>query len=160
MIIIMLVLFLLGYLFIALEHVLHINKTAIALLLGITLWTLYSLSDPILISQSLPDDFREFIATHSELSQLSLEEQAKHYITDLKIIQHLGDISEILFYLLGAIIIVETMDHFHGFEIITRKITTRSKRTLLWVISLTTFFMSSVLDNMTSAIIMIKTKIV
>ena len=150
----MLILFLLGYLFIALEHTLHINKTAISLLLGITLWTLYIFAPPTTITQNTPEAFQEFITTHPELSQFPLQEQAKHYVTDLKIIQHLGSIAEILFYLLGAIIVVETVDKYHGFDIITRKITTQSKRKLLWITSLTTFFMSSILDNMTSVIIM------
>lgn len=151
----MLVVFIIGYIFIALEHKTHINKTAISLVLGILLWTLYIFSNPSIIIQAAPTAFQEFISDHPEYSQLPLQKQVQNYITNLNIIQHIGNISEILFYLLGAMVIVEVIDSYHGFEIITRKIKTNNRRKLLWIISLITFFMSSVLDNMTSAIIMI-----
>ena len=118
MILLLTSIFILGYVLIALEHQTGINKSAIALLLGISLWTLI-----------------------------------QH--TDNEIVEHLGDIAEILFYLLGAMTIVEWIDTHEGFDLITRHITTRNKRKLLWIIALITFIMSSVLDNLTTAIVMI-----
>ena len=70
------------------------------------------------------------------------------------LIEALGDTAEILFFLLGAMTIVETIDQHGGFSIITDRITTKSKRKLLWVISILTFFMSAVLDNLTTSIVM------
>lgn len=118
MTLLLVILFISGYILIALEHQTGISKSAIALLLGILLWT--------------------FIPH-----------------TDNEIINHLGDTAEILFYLLGAMTIVEWIDTHNGFTLITNHITTRNKRKLLWIIALITFIMSSVLDNLTTAIVMI-----
>jgi Na+/H+ antiporter NhaD/arsenite permease-like protein len=68
---------------------------------------------------------------------------------------HLGDLSQILFFLLGAMTIVELIDAHDGFEIITKRITTRNKKKLLWIIGLLSFFLSAVLDNLTTSIVMI-----
>ena len=73
---------------------------------------------------------------------------------DGALIHHLGETAEILFFLLGAMTIVEIIDKHDGFSIITDKITTTSKRKLLWIISILTFFMSAVLDNLTTSIVM------
>lgn len=70
------------------------------------------------------------------------------------LIHHLGETAEILFFLLGAMTIVEIIDKHDGFSIITDKITTTNKRKLLWIISILTFFMSAVLDNLTTSIVM------
>ncbi len=130
----MLIVFVLGYLFIALENKIHINKTAIALTLGILLWTLYIFSDPSQIIAADPAAFRAFIAAHPDYAALPLQTQIRNYITNLEIIDQLGNISEILFYLLGAMTIVEVIDSYHGFDAITGRITTRSKKKLLWLI--------------------------
>lgn len=73
---------------------------------------------------------------------------------DGALIHHLGETAEILFFLLGAMTIVEIIDKHDGFSIITDRITTTSKRKLLWIISILTFFMSAVLDNLTTSIVM------
>lgn len=75
-------------------------------------------------------------------------------IKDGALIHHLGETAEILFFLLGAMTIVEIIDKHDGFSIITDRITTTSKRKLLWIISILTFFMSAVLDNLTTSIVM------
>lgn len=118
----MIIIFVLGYAAIALEHPLKINKSATALLLAAIIWTVYALLGPGISSENL--------------------------------IEHLGDTSEILFFLLGAMTIVEIVDKHDGFSIITNKITTTNKRKLLWIIGILTFFMSSVLDNLTTSIVM------
>ena len=132
----MIVVFLLGYLCIALEHPLKINKAAIALLLSVILWTAYIFYAPNLFPS------------------MSLGE-VNNYVNDVQIIQHLGDISEVLFFLLGAMTIVELVDVHGGFSFITDRITTKNKRYLLFIISIFTFFLSSILDNLTTAIVMV-----
>lgn len=124
MIITMILIFVLGYLCIALEHKLRIDKAAIALLMCGALWTVLSL---------LGND-----------AQIGTQ-----------LIEQLGDTSEILFFLIGAMTIVELIDRHGGFHVITDHIKTRNKRKLLWLLSIIAFFMSAVLDNMTTTIIMI-----
>ncbi|MBL7870066.1 MAG: sodium:proton antiporter NhaD [Cyclobacteriaceae bacterium] len=116
--------FVIGYLFIATEHTIHINKTATALVTGVLCWTVYILnSDPHLV-------------THQLLEQL-------------------GEISSILFFLMGAMTIVELIDSHDGFELINRTISTRNRMKLLWIICSLTFFLSAVLDNLTTTIVMV-----
>ncbi|HBN06817.1 MAG TPA: sodium:proton antiporter, partial [Bacteroidales bacterium] len=119
--ILMIVIFIIGYCAIALEHPIKINKSATALLLAVILWSVYALMGPAFEHET--------------------------------ILLHLGDTAEIVFFLLGAMTIVEIVDRHEGFRIITDKIHTKSKRKLLWIIGILTFFMSAVLDNMTTAIV-------
>ena len=123
--VIMVVVFVIGYFFIAMEHTFKINKSATALLLAVAMWTLY-----VAIGGFHAGEHHEVL------------------------IEALGDTAEILFFLLGAMTIVETIDQHGGFSIITDRITTKSKRKLLWVIAILTFFMSAVLDNLTTSIVM------
>ncbi|MDH8702278.1 Na+/H+ antiporter NhaD/arsenite permease-like protein [Dysgonomonadaceae bacterium PH5-43] len=122
---IMIVVFAIGYACIALEHPLGINKTATALLLGSLMWVFLTYMEP-----------------------------AVSHI-DHHLIEHLGETAEILFFLLGAMTIVEIIDTHGGFSMITDRINTRKKSSLLWIISVLTFFMSAVLDNLTTSIVMI-----
>lgn len=147
--------FIVGYVLIALSQSIGINKAAIALILGVVLWVMYIFSGVATISGTSPTLFHEFISTTPGVSHLSPVEQAIKYVSSLKIVEQLGNVSEILFYLLGAMTIVEMIDIHGGFAGITNLITTRSKKKLLWLVAFITFFMSSVLDNMTSAIVMI-----
>ncbi|MEG1622977.1 MAG: sodium:proton antiporter NhaD [Alistipes sp.] len=124
MILSMILIFIAGYFFIAMEHKLHINKSAFALLMCGALWTIYAL-----------------FARDANISH--------------ELLDHLGDTCEILVFLIGAMTIVDLIDSLGGFSVITDHITTHNKRKLLWLLSLITFFMSAVLDNMTTAIIMI-----
>ena len=122
--IIMLIVFVLGYLAIALEHPLKIDKAASALIIGATGWALYAFSG---------------IDSHH------ISEELAH---------HLVDIGEILFFLLGAMTIVELIDAHQGFAVITNKITTTKKVSLMWILTTLTFFFSATLDNLTTAIVM------
>ena len=123
--------FIVGYACIALEHPIKINKTATALLLGVVLWTLYALA-------------------HAQFAGLIPE--GSTWTNELT--HHLGSTAEIVFFLLGAMTIVTLVDEYQGFRIITDLIKTRNKRKLLWTLSIITFFLSAVLDNMTTAIVM------
>lgn len=118
--------FVLGYLAIAFEHKLHINKTAPALIIASIMWGVWALfeSDKIGI-------------INSELSH------------------ELASVSQILFFLLGAMTIVEIIDAHQGFKIITNRIKTKDARKLLWIIAFISFFLSALLDNLTTAIVMV-----
>ena len=122
---IVIIVFILGYLAIAFEHPLRLNKAASALITGVLCWTVYILQS----------------------------ENTRH-VNEL-LVGHLGEISSILFFLMGAMTIVELIDSHGGFNIITRKIATRSTQKLLIIVTVLTFFLSSLLDNLTTAIVMI-----
>jgi Na+/H+ antiporter NhaD/arsenite permease-like protein len=117
--------FVLGYLLITMEHTVKVNKSAIALLTGGLGWTIFSLFSP---------------------DQMTINHQLS---------EHLGSIAEILFFLLGAMTIVELIDAHNGFEIITSRIQQTNKRKLSWSIGLITFFLSAILDNLTTTIVVI-----
>lgn len=123
---IIILLFILGYAAIATEHFIGLNKAGIALLTGILIWVAIAFSGEAHTPEVL----------NAELGE------------------HLSEISSILFFLLGAMTIVELIDAHHGFSLITKVIHTQNKRSLLWGMSILTFFLSAVLDNMTTAIIM------
>jgi Na+/H+ antiporter NhaD/arsenite permease-like protein len=116
--------FIIGYIAISLEHPIGINKAATAVLTGVLCWTLFILQ--------------------VENPETGVE----------SLIHHLGEISSILFFLLGAMTIVELIDCHEGFKLITQRIQTRNKVKLLWIISILTFFLSAILDNLTTAIVM------
>lgn len=154
MITLLLLLFILGYTLIALENKTGISKAAIALMLGMLLWTLYILSGPHFVIPANESSFRDYLGLHPEYANRTPAEQAVKFVINSQIIDHIGDVAEILFYLLGAMTIVELIDIHGGFQGITGRISTRRKKKLLWLVGFLTFFMSSVLDNMTSAIVM------
>jgi Na+/H+ antiporter NhaD/arsenite permease-like protein len=120
---VVIVVFIVGYLAIALEHPIKINKTATALVTGVLCWTLFAIG-----------------------SRESVTESLSH---------HLGQIAEILFFLLGAMTIVEMIDAYQGFNIITDKIRTKNPKALLWVVCWIAFFLSAMLDNLTTSIVMV-----
>lgn len=173
MFILMVVLFVLGYLAIALEHPIKVEKAASALLLGAILWALYALfSDQILalgfspsweelkmMGQQIldhlapamtPDQF----ATSPFRDTVALAGETNSFVRH-ELGHHLIDIAEILFFLFGAMTIVEVVDQHQGFSVITDRITSRNKVKLMWIIGFITFFMSAVLDNLTTTIVMI-----
>jgi Na+/H+ antiporter NhaD/arsenite permease-like protein len=117
-------LFIIGYLAIAFEHALRVNKAASALLTGVLCWTAYILA-------------------------------GEHHLINEQLLHHLGDVAQIVFFLLGAMTIVELIDAHDGFELITSRIATRSRRKLLVIITFLSFFLSAVLDNLTTSIVMI-----
>lgn len=139
--------FIIGYACIALETPLKINKTASSLLLGVSLWTLMIIGGELTIAN--PDLKNLFLIENPEGGSFI------EWIISNELIVHLGGIAEILFFLLGAMTIVELIDTYGGFKIITDKIKTSSKVKFMWILVILTFFMSSVLDNMTTAIVMV-----
>lgn len=151
----MIVIFLIGYLLIALEHPLKLNKSGTALLTGITLWVIYTISAPDLVPNASFEEFEKYIKSFPALANLPYEEQVVKYVVEHQILESIGDIAETLIFLIGAMIIVELIDVHGGFMFITNRITTKDKRKLLVMIASLTFFMSAVLDNLTTAIVMI-----
>jgi Na+/H+ antiporter NhaD/arsenite permease-like protein len=117
--------FIAGYALIAFEHKIKVNKAAIALITGVLCWTIYILA--------VPDE---------------------HLINE-QLTEHLGDLSGILFFLLSAMTIVELIDSHDGFNIITERITQTKKRSLIWIVGLIAFFLSAILDNLTTTIVLI-----
>ncbi len=149
---VMILIFILGYTAIALEHPLKIDKAASALLLGSLIWLFYILGVKDILNLGYSSAWKEYL--HLNPGQNTLEGM-KAFVVDNQIIEHLGDIAEILFFLMGAMTIVEIVDQHQGFTVITDRIKTTSKVKLLWVVSFLTFFMSAALDNLTTTIVMI-----
>ena len=121
----MIIVFVIGYLAIVFEHPLRINKTASALITGVLCWVVYIFS------------------------------AGDHNVVDNQLTAHLGEIAGILFFLLSAMAIVELIDAHDGFDVITARITTTSEKKLLWIIGFLAFFLSAILDNLTTTIILI-----
>ncbi len=151
--------FLIGYVCIALEHPIRINKTASAILTGVICWTLFVLAEP---AQDLlaSGHFRNFLDTFkagtggAKFYTLGLHELYREYVLS-ELARHLSQIAQILFFLMGAMTIVELVDAHHGFRFITDRIRTRNPKTLLWIVCWVTFFLSAVLDNLTTSIVMV-----
>ncbi len=149
---IMIAVFVLGYLAIALEHPLKIEKTAPALLIGSLLWVLYILDAHNLLNMGISQSWNNFIAQNPHENTLT---GMRHFIVHSELLHHLGEIAEILFFLMGAMTIVEIVDQHSGFQVITNKIQTTNKVKLLWILGFITFFLSAALDNLTTTIVMI-----
>src|SRR5688572_8532860 len=151
--------FVIGYVCIAFEHPLKINKTASAILTGVICWTLFVLAEP---AQDLlaSGHFRNFLdafraeAGESRFSALALHELYREFVLS-ELARHLSQIAQILFFLMGAMTIVELVDAHHGFRFITDRIHTKNPKALLWIVCWVTFFLSAVLDNLTTAIVMV-----
>ncbi len=117
--------FIIGYSAIAIENSIKVNKAASALLTGVICWTIYILNQP------------------------------DQHLVNEQLMEHLGDIAGILFFLLSAMTIVELIDSHDGFQVITERIKTKSALKLLWVIALIAFFLSALLDNLTTTIVIV-----
>lgn len=169
----MVVIFILGYTAIALEHPIKVEKAASALIIGSLLWAVYALSSNQILALGYSHSWQEVkLMAQNILENLKPAMAADHYATSpfretvemaghpISFVQeelahHLVDIAEILFFLFGAMTIVEVVDQHQGFTVITDRIKTTSQVKLLWVIGFITFFMSAVLDNLTTTIVMI-----
>jgi Na+/H+ antiporter NhaD/arsenite permease-like protein len=126
--------FVIGYLAIVFEHPLKLDKTVPALVMGALCWAFVSLGD---LGGSLVDH-------HGHATTM-----------EPALLHHLGKIAEILVFLIGAMTVVELVDMHKGFSVITGRINTRKKTTLLWIIMVLSFFLSAFLDNLTCTIVMV-----
>lgn len=145
MYLLMILIFVLGYCMIALEHPLKIDKAAPALLIAVLGWTAYVIGADSILEGYQP--FMDYLGSHPDGSSSSFIVQ--------ELSHSLAHHSEIIFFLMGAMVIVELIDAHEGFTVITDKITSRNKVKLLWIIGLITFFLSATLDNLTTSIVMI-----
>lgn len=166
MFILMIVVFVLGYTAIALEHPIKVDKTASALLTGVALWVIFAFGSGELVdfanmAATKWSAFFHYVEDAGMIQNLNMGEDmyghevALYFVTHFELLHHLGEIAEILFFLLGAMTIVEIIDHHQGFKTITDRIRTTKKVKLLWIIGILTFFMSAVLDNLTTTIVMV-----
>lgn len=176
--ILMVVIFVLGYTTIALEHPLKVNKAPTALFMGMLLWIILAVFNEKILHLGYSPTFEMVKQWANDLASYVMpaagEEHMKHswhHIAELGVNspengnfmefvgfslgEHLNDIGQILFFLLGAMTIVETVDRYRGFELITNKIKTTNPVKLIWVLSILTFFMSALLDNLTTTIVMV-----
>lgn len=150
----MVVIFVLGYAAIALEHNIRIDKAASALVTGTLCWALYVLgAEGIVDFSAIPHFVTQMFAEESNITDQ--HEVVIHYVTEFQILEHLGEIASILFFLLGAMTIVELIDAHEGFAVITDRIKTTQRRKLIWIICILTFFFSAALDNLTTSIVMV-----
>ena len=127
--------FCIGYVLIAIEGVTRINKAAIALLMMVVTWTLFMIAPDNYIANTVGDNM---VSTVNDIIE-----------------KHLGSTSTTLFFLMGAMTIVELIDQNGGFNFVRDIMKTRSKKKLLWRIAFMTFFLSAILDNLTTSIVMI-----
>jgi len=149
--------FIIGYLAIALEHPIKINKTASALLTGVICWTLFMVSDPpatLLESSHFHHFLDELKRSAVNFGLLSSTDIHREYVTD-QLGEHLNEIAQILFFLMGAMTIVELVDAHHGFKFITDRIKTQNPKKLLWIVCGVSFILSAILDNLTTTIVMV-----
>lgn len=124
--ILLIIIFSLGYLAIIFEYMLKVNKSAVAIFMAVACWAVFFLGSPHSIRENI---------THLN--------------------ENVSGVAQIIFFLLGAMTIVELIDSHHGFKVVTDAIRTTSKRKMLWLIAFVTFFLSSILDNLTTTILMI-----
>ncbi|MEG1616551.1 MAG: sodium:proton antiporter NhaD [Bacteroidales bacterium] len=149
------ILFVIGYLLISLEHKVKINKAATALVVSMLMWTIYIFAAPYIVPQLDAQWFKFYLQENTSLLALPLNEQVRDFVINFQLLEHVGDVGEIVFFLMGAMTIVELIDVHGGFSIITDRITTRNKKKLLWLLVLISFFLSAVIDNLTTAIVMV-----
>ena len=129
------IVFCIGYFFIAIESITKINKAAIALLMFAVTWTLFMIAPASYLPGAIGDQIASVVSETME--------------------RHLGSTATTLFFLMGAMTIVELVDQNGGFNFVRDVMQTRSKRALLWRIAFMTFFLSAILDNLTTSIVMI-----
>ena len=130
--------FVIGYLFIAIESVTKINKAAIALLMFVVCWTIFMIDPASLVPALASVDHSQMANAVSKIIE-----------------EHLGETGTTLFFLMGAMTIVELVDQNGGFNFVKDTLKTKSKRSLLWRIAIMTFILSAILDNLTTSIVMI-----
>lgn len=141
--------FIIGYLAIALEHNLKLDKLIPALAMMAVLWALVAFG-----LDTFPNWFDS--GTHELIEGFSnFSGEEKHKLLEETLLHHLGKTAEILFFLLGAMTIVEIIDYFDGFATFKNYIKTKNKKKLLWIFSCLAFILSAIIDNLTATIVLI-----
>lgn len=146
---IIIIIFVIGYLAITLEHNLKLDKLIPALFMMALIWAAVSLG-----LDSFPNWFDS--SKHKLLEGFNvLDHNEKMHLMEETVLHHLGKTAEILFFLLGAMTIVEIIDYFDGFATIKGWIKTKSKKKLLWIFAILAFVLSAIIDNLTATIVLI-----
>ena len=140
--------FVLGYAAITLEHQLKVDKLVPAIIMMAICWALVTVG---------LDGFSNWFDSHNNtlMDITALASEAKHHLLEGTLLHHLGKTAEILIFLIGAMTIVEITDHFDGFAAIKGFVKTNSKKTLLWIMAILAFFLSAIIDNLTATIVLI-----
>ena len=149
------VVFVLGYLAIVFEHQIHINKAASAIVTGVLCWTIYAVGYDQLVPQAAFEAWEKVHAAGGDVHAVSQLPAKLEFIAEYQFPKGFVEIAGILFFLMGAMTIVELVDAHEGFSLVTRQVKARNKVTLLWIVGWVTFFLSSVLDNLTTAIVVV-----
>ncbi len=148
------IIFIVGILAIALEDVIKINKAAVAIGMCILLWMILLVDAVGIFAANPPEFLNNFIAGFPKFAALSGVEQAYAYV-EMTITEALGDVSTTIFFVLASMAIIEILDSHGAFGTITHSIKTKSKRKLVWIFAFITFFLSALLGNLATVIVMI-----
>lgn len=141
-------LFVMGYLAITFEHALKVDKLIPALFMMVLSWAFISLN-----LDSIGAWFEPIGGRMDDFGKLLFHE--KQHVLQETLLHHFGKTAEILIFLMGAMAMVELIDHFQGFSSIKKMITTKSKLKLLWIVAFLSFFLSAIIDNLTTTIVLI-----
>lgn len=150
------VVFVVGYLAIVFEHQIHVNKAASAILTGVLCWSIYAIGYEQLVPQAAFDAWAQLhhSADGTEQAVGHLPDKLL-FVTEHQLGHSFNEIAGILFFLMGAMTIVELVDAHEGFSLVTKFVRARNKVTLLWIVGWVTFFLSAVLDNLTTTIVVV-----
>ena len=144
--------FIVGYLIIVFEHPLKLDKTVPALLMGALMWAVVAVGF-FNGGLNIVDGHNHVFSMAGLTDQAAIEANEEGFVTALT--HHIGKIAEILVFLIGAMTIVELIDLHRGFDVIKEWITTKNKIKLLWITGIIAFFLSSIIDNLTTTIVLI-----
>jgi len=144
---IIILIFVIGYLSITLEHPLKLDKTVPALIMASLIWAI--------LAVGFHSGWFTVIDTHEHVYDfLKGGEEADHGFENT-LLHHLGKTAEILIFLIGAMTIVEIIDLHRGFEVLKSAVKTKSKKRLLWIIGILAFILSAIIDNLTATIVLV-----
>ena len=152
---IIVVIFIVGYLAITLEHSLKVDKLVPALLMMALAWACVAIGIDGFETWFDSANHSLMNGTHGTENFTSLGHEDRMGIMESTLLHHFGKTCEILIFLIGAMTIVEIIDHFNGFSTIKRYIKTNKKSTLLWIMSILAFILSAIIDNLTATIVLI-----
>ena len=144
---IIILIFIVGYLTITLEHPLRLDKTVPALIMAALIWGF--------LAVGFTSGWFDIVNTHGQTFNFFSDGESAMAGFENNLLHHFGKTCEILIFLIGAMTIVEIIDLHNGFEVIKTAVHTRSKRKLLWIIGVIAFFLSAVIDNLTATIVLI-----
>lgn len=144
---IIILIFVIGYLSITLEHPLKLDKTVPALIMAALIWAM--------LAVGFHNGWFNVIDTHESVFDFLTGGEAAEHGFENTLLHHLGKTAEILIFLIGAMTIVEIIDLHRGFEVLKGAVRTKSKKRLLWIIGILAFILSAIIDNLTATIVLI-----